>query len=173
MQLVVARVGRAHGVHGEVTVEVRTDSPQLRLAAGAVLATDPPGLGPLVVTSQHDHSGRLLLRFAGVDSRDAAEALRGVMLLVEVDPAERPEDDEEFYDHQLVGLVAVDEAGAELGTVSEVLHLPAQEVLVIARPGGAEALVPFVASIVPTVDLAAGRLVVTPPPGLLDEEPAP
>ncbi|MBL1068374.1 ribosome maturation factor RimM [Streptomyces sp. 7-21] len=168
MELVVARIGRAHGIRGEVTVEVRTDEPEQRLAPGAVLATDPPEAGPLTIASGRVHSGRLLLRFEGVTDRTAAEALRNTLLLAEVDPDERPEDPEEFYDHQLIGLTAVTTAGAEVGRVTEVAHLPGQDLLVVARTGGGEAMVPFVREIVPHVDLAAGRVEIDPPAGLLD-----
>ncbi|MGP4112405.1 ribosome maturation factor RimM [Streptomyces sp. 4N509B] len=172
MHVVVARIGRAHGIRGEVAVEVRTDEPELRLAPGAVLATEPPERGPLTVESGRVHSGRLLLRIAGVGDRSAAEALRDTLLLAEVDPSATPEDPEEFYDHQLVGLRVVTTDGAEVGEVSEVAHPPGHDLLVVARPDGSEALVPFVAEIVPEVDLGAGRIVVAPPPGLLDESGA-
>lgn len=169
MELVVARIGRAHGIRGEVTVEVRTDEPELRLAPGARLRTDPPRLGPLTVASRRVHSGRLLLRFEGVADRAAAEALRNTLLIAEVDPAERPEDPEEYYDHQLVGLEVVTAEGAVVGRVTEVSHLPYQDLLVVRRPDDSEVLVPFVARIVPEIDLAGGRAVIEPPPGLLDD----
>jgi 16S rRNA processing protein RimM len=169
MLLVVARVGRAHGVRGEVAAQVRTDDPETRLAVGAVLLTDPPQRGPLTVRSSREHSGRLLLTFVGIEDRTAAEALRGTVLQVEVDPAASPDEDDAWYDHQLVGLDVVDTTGTQVGAVGDVLHLPAQDVLVVVRPDGTESLVPFVAEIVPDVDLALGRVVVDPPPGLLDE----
>ncbi len=171
MQLVVGRIGRPHGVRGEVTVEVRTDSPELRFAPGRELATDPATAGPLVVAGLHWHSGKLLLTFAGVEDRTGAEAIRNVLLVVDVDAAEKPDDPDEYYDHQLIGLAVVTGDGTELGVVSDVLHLPSQEVLSVRRPDGAEVLVPFVAEIVPEVDLAAGRVRVTPPPGLFDPAP--
>ena len=169
MQLVVARVGRAHGIRGEVTVEVRTDEPELRLAPGAVLATDPPAVGPLTIETGRVHSGRLLLRFAGVRDRSAAEALRNTLLVAEVDPEELPEDPEEFYDHQLADLDVVTRDGRTVGRIEEVAHLPAQDLLVVRRPDGGEALIPFVTEIVPEIDLAAQRVLVDPPPGLLEE----
>jgi 16S rRNA processing protein RimM len=169
MRLVVGRVGRAHGIRGEVTVEVRTDQPERRLGDGAVLLTDPPDVGPLTVARGRAHSGRLLLRFAGVDDRAAAEALRGTLLIAEVDPNERPEDPDDFYDHQLVGLDVVARDGTPVGEVADMLHLPGQDVVVVRRPGGSETLVPFVAAIVPEVDLAGRRMVIDPPPGLLEE----
>ncbi|MET7641705.1 ribosome maturation factor RimM [Streptomyces sp. NPDC005438] len=170
MQLVVARIGRAHGIKGEVTVEVRTDEPELRLAPGAVLATDPPSAGPLTIEQGRVHSGRLLLRIAGVRDRTGAEALRNVLLIAEVDPEERPEDPDEFYDHQLVDLDVVTVDGTAVGRVQEVAHLPAQDLLVVRRADDSEVLIPFASEMVPEVDLEAQRVVVDPPPGLLPEE---
>ena len=169
MQLVVARIGRAHGIKGEVTVEVRTDEPESRLGPGAVLATDPPRPQPLVIERGRVHSGRLLLRFEGVSDRTAAEALRNTLLIAEVDPDERPEDPEEFYDHQLADLDVVTREGTAVGRVEEVAHPPGQDLLVVRREDDSEVLIPFVVEIVPEVDLAAQRIVVDPPPGLLDE----
>lgn len=168
MQLVVARIGRAHGIKGQVSVEVRTDEPELRLAPGAVLATDPASAGPLTVADGRVHSGRLLLSFVGVDDRNRAEALRGTLLIAEVDPAQSPDDPEEYYDHQLIGLDVVLADGSPVGELSAVLHLPAQDLLSVKRPDGTEALVPFVHEIVPEIDLEQRRIVLTPPPGLLD-----
>ncbi|MEZ0090717.1 ribosome maturation factor RimM [Streptacidiphilus sp. EB129] len=172
MQLVVARIGRAHGIKGQVSVEVRTDEPELRLAPGAVLATDPASAGPLTIAEGRFHSGRLLLRFEGVGDRTGAEALRGTMLIAEVDPEETPEDPEEFYDHQLIGLAVVLADGSPVGELTGIAHLPSQDLLTVTRPDGGEVLVPFVTEIVPEVDLKLQRVVLTPPPGLIDPEAA-
>ncbi|MFH8613544.1 ribosome maturation factor RimM [Streptomyces sp. NPDC017979] len=169
MQLVVARVGRAHGIRGEVTVEVRTDEPEVRLGPGAVLATDPASAGPLTIAEGRVHSGRLLLRFAGVSDRNAAEALRNVLLIADVDPDETPDDPDEYYDHQLVDLDVVLADGTEIGRIAEVSHLPSQDLFIVERPDGSEVLIPFVAEIVTAVDLEAQRVVVAPPPGLIDD----
>jgi 16S rRNA processing protein RimM len=171
MQVVVGRVGRAHGIRGEVVVEVRTDDPDRRFADGAVLLTEPASAGPLTVEYARDHSGRLLVAFAEVPDRTSAESLRGTMLVADVDPDEEPGDPDEFYDHQLVGLRARTVAGEEVGEVVEVLHGGAQDLLVVRRDGS-DTLVPFVAAIVPEVDVAAGVVVLDPPPGLLDPEAA-
>ncbi|HEX3812095.1 MAG TPA: ribosome maturation factor RimM [Mycobacteriales bacterium] len=168
MQLVVGRVGRAHGVSGEVAVSVKTDDPQERFADGSVLVTDPVERGPLRVTRSRWHSGRLLVVFDGVGDRRSAEALAGTALVVDTADLPPLQDPEDFYDHQLVGLAAVTTDGDPIGTVADVIHAPGSDVLAIARPGGAEALVPFVHAIVPSVDLAAGRVVIDPPAGLLD-----
>jgi 16S rRNA processing protein RimM len=174
MQLVVGRVGRPHGLRGEVTVEVRTDDPDQRFVAGSSLATVPAELGPLTVARSRWQSGRLLVRFAGYDDRNAAEELRNTILAIDSDELEPLEDPEDFYDHDLIGLQVVTAAGEPVGAVSDVLH-HGQDLLVIDGTGprsGAEILVPFVAAIVPEVDLPAGRLVIDPPPGLLDPDAA-
>jgi 16S rRNA processing protein RimM len=170
MQLVVGRISRPHGVRGELAVEVRTDDPGLRLAAGAVLATEPAAAGPLTATSARWHSGRLLMSFAGVTDRTGADELRGVLLVVDSAELEDVADPEEFRDHQLIGLDVIGPEGEHIGEVADVLH-HGQDLLVIAGAGkraGTEIMVPFVAELVPEVDLAAGRLVIDPPAGLLD-----
>ncbi|SEG87040.1 16S rRNA processing protein RimM [Thermomonospora echinospora] len=167
-QVVVGRIGRPHGIRGEVTVDVRTDDPDVRFAPGTVLATDPGQAGPLTVEQARWHSGRLLLRFAGVDDRTAAEDLRGTWLVVDAGDLVPLSDPDEFHDQELIGLTAVTTGGGTVGTVTEVRHF-GQDLLVIRRDTGGEALVPFVAALVPEVDVAGGRLVIDPPPGLLDE----
>ena len=147
---------------------MRTDEPDRRLYDGAVLLTEPAAAGPLHVATARWHSGRLLLSFEGVADRSAAELLRGVLLQAEVAEDERPEDPEEFYDRQLVGLRVVTTTGEFVGEIAEVIHLPAQDLLAVRREGRPEALVPLVADIVPHVDLAAGQVIVDPPPGLFD-----
>ncbi|MFF5127938.1 ribosome maturation factor RimM [Streptomyces syringium] len=172
MQLVVGRIGRAHGIKGEVTVEVRTDEPELRLGPGAVLATDPAGVGPLTIETGRVHSGRLLLRFAGVKDRTGAEALRNTLLIAEIDPEDVPEDPEEFYDHQLMDLDVVTVDGIEIGRITEISHLPSQDLFIVERPDGSEVMIPFVAEIVPEIDLEAQRAIIDPPPGLIDADQA-
>jgi 16S rRNA processing protein RimM len=174
MQLVVGRISRPHGVRGELTVDVRTDDPELRLAAGSVLATEPAAAGPLTVTRFHWHSGRLLLSFDGFSDRDQADQLRGVLLVVDSDELDDVADSDEFRDHQLIGLAVIGPGGEHVGEVADVLHY-GQDLLVIAGTGpraGAEIMVPFVTELVPEVDLAAGRLVIDPPAGLLDPQDA-
>ncbi|WP_406298621.1 ribosome maturation factor RimM [Embleya sp. NBC_00888] len=172
MQLVVGRIGKAHGIKGQVTVEVRTDEPELRLAPGAVLMTDPPSVGPLTIADGRVHSGRLLLTIEGVSTRSDAEALRNTLLIAEVDPEELPEDPEEYYDHQLVGLDVFTADGEAVGELTEVVHLPSQDLLMVRRSDGREVMIPFVHQIVPEIDLENQRAVITPPPGLLDAENA-
>ncbi|MCY0919578.1 ribosome maturation factor RimM [Streptomyces sp. H27-G5] len=169
MQLVVARIGRAHGIKGEVTVEVRTDEPELRLGPGAVLQTEPASAGPLTIETGRVHSGRLLLRFAGVKDRTGAEALRNTLLIADVDPAELPEEPDEYYDHQLMDLDVVLEDGTEIGRITEITHLLSQDLFIVERPDGTEVMIPFVEEIVAEIDLEEQRCVITPPPGLIDD----
>jgi len=174
MQLVVGRVGRPHGLRGEVTIEVRTDDPSDQLAVGSILATDPAERGPLTVAAARWHSGRLLVSFEGCQDRDAAEALRDTLLHIDSADLGPLGDPEEFYDHDLIGLHVVTVAGEAVGVVADVLH-HGQDLLVVDGTGarsGAEIMVPFVAALVPEVDLADGKLVIDPPPGLLDPEAA-
>ena len=168
MEVVVGRIGRPHGLRGEVTVQVSTDDPDERFAAGAVLGTEPAERGPLTVASMRRSGPVLVLGFDGFADRDAAESLRGTALTLDTELLPVPDDPDEFYDHQLVGLAVVDMAGTTLGEVTEVWHLPASPVLAVRRPDGSQELVPFVAAIVPTVDLVTGRLVVDPPDGMFD-----
>jgi 16S rRNA processing protein RimM len=170
MRLVVGRIGRPHGIRGDVVVDVRTDDPGLRFAVGSVLATEPAAVGPLTIGGARWHSGRLLVSFDGVPDRNAAQELGGVLLTVESDDLEDLSDTGEYRDHQLVGLTVLTSAGERVGTVADVLHY-GQDLLVIKGDGprqGAEILVPFVAALVPEVDLPGGRLVIDPPPGLLE-----
>jgi 16S rRNA processing protein RimM len=168
VQLVVGRVARAHGVAGEVAVDVRTDSPQARFAVGAVVETDPAEHGPLTVRRCRWHAGRLLVCFDEVADRTAAEALRGTLLVADSATSEPATDPDEFWDHDLVGLAAMTLDGSRLGAVAEVLHPPGADLLVIDGPDGREILVPFVRAIVPEVDVARGHVVIDPPDGLLD-----
>ena len=173
IEVCVGRIGKAHGVRGEVSVEVRTDEPERRFVVGAVLA--PRGRHPalpasLTVQATRWHQDRLLVRFAEVPDRSAAEQTRGALLYVDLPPDEVPDDPEEFYDHQLVGLTAEDTEGTRIGVVTEVLHHTGQELLVLDADGR-EVLVPFVAALVPTVDVPGGRLVVADRPGLVSGEP--
>ena len=176
MRIVVGRVGRPHGIRGEVVIGVRTDEPDLRFAVGATVDArsspddDSPGGGePLRVASARWHSGQLLVAFAGITDRTAAAELTGSWL--SVDSSQLPEtgDPDEFRDHELIGLSVRTCAGDPVGLVTDVLHY-GQDLLVVRRADGPgrECLVPFVTAIVPEVDVRAGVVVIDPPPGLLD-----
>jgi 16S rRNA processing protein RimM len=168
MRVVVGRIGRAQGIRGEVTVEVRTDSPEERFSPGAGLFLEShPGQSRVVtVATSRWQGGRLVLRLEGVEDRTAAEGLRGGLLEAEVDITVA--DDEEYHDAALRGLSVRDSSGVEIGSVTDVLHLPGQDLLAVDRPGAAEVLVPFVRQMVPEVDIAAGYLVIDLPEGLAD-----
>ncbi len=171
IEVVVGRIGRPHGLRGEVTVDVRSDEPGRRYADGAVLRAEAPrgsafGHRTLTVARTRWHQQVLLATFEEIAGRDAAEAARGVVLRAEVDPAETPEDPEEFYDHQLVGLAVHDVDGTHLGEVTGLVH-GAQDLLAVRALAGHDALVPFVAALVPEVDLVGRRVVVADRPGLV------
>lgn len=166
MQVVVARIGKAHGLRGEVTVQVLTASPGERFVPGASFVTDPAEAGPLVLRSARDHNGVLLLGFERTEDRSGAESLRGIRLLGDV--LEDDDDEDSWYERDLVGLKAVTVGGNEVGEVTALQSRPTQDLLVVRLTDGREALVPFVAAIVPEVDLKRGRIVLDPPAGLLD-----
>lgn len=170
MEVVVGRVAKAHGIRGELAVDVRTDSPEERFAEGAVLTGKSRNgrTTRLTVAAARWHSGRLLLRFEEVPDRTEAERQRGLLLLAEARELPPIDDPDEFYDHELEGLRAELTDGTVVGTVREVVHSPGGELLSLDRDGG-EALVPFVREIVPEVDVAGGRVVLDPPDGLLDD----
>lgn len=162
---VVARIGKPHGLRGEVTVQVHTDDPRGRFVPGATFVADPPGRGPLQLRSVRVHQGIYLLAFEGHPDRTAAEALRGTRLLV-ADGADADED-EGWREEDLLGFEVVLVDGSPLGTVSALHVRPVQDLLEVRTAGG-EVLVPFVEELVPEVDEDARRIVVDPPPGLLE-----
>ena len=171
LDVVVGRVGKPHGLRGEVTVDVRTDEPERRFAVGATLRAEPPPgsastLRSLTVASTRWHQGVLLAGFEELPDRDAAEAARGTVLHATIPADSSPDDPEEYYAHQLVGLAAYDVDGAHLGEVTA-LTTGAQDLLTVRTLDGRDALVPFVAALVPEVDVAGGRLVIADRPGLV------
>lgn len=179
MELVIGRVAKSHGIKGEVVVEVRTDDPDDRFAVGTVLRGRKPRSNAQPVTHTVDavreHSGRLLLRLNGIDDKTAADELRGILFVVESTELPPSDDPDEFYDHELEGLTVVLTDGSVVGTVREVLHSAAGELLSITptadeQSGRAEILVPFVSAIVTSVSLADKTIEIDPPEGLLDPE---
>jgi 16S rRNA processing protein RimM len=172
LTLVVGRIVRPHGIRGEVVVDVRTDSPEERFGPGVVLGLQRHGAQraeELTLVDVRPHSGRLLVRIEGVDTRESAQELRGALLTVRADALGDTGDPDEFYDYQLEGLRVVHTAGDDIGVLHEVLHTPGGELLVVHTGTGRELLVPFVSEIVPEVNLEAGRVVVNPPEGLFDQ----
>jgi 16S rRNA processing protein RimM len=164
MQMTVARIGRAHGLRGEVALDLRTDSPAERFVLGAVLATVPATAGPLTVATTREQHGRWFVTFEQVADRSAAEALRGVEIVAEQDETD---EDDAWYPHELTGLRAEHVDGRILGEIVGLEHLPAHDSLVLRESSGARTLVPFVRAIVPVVDVPGGRVVIDPPGGLL------
>lgn len=169
MLLVVGRIGRAHGVLGEATIEVRTDSPEERFALGSILVTEPSSRGPLTVSSARVHNGTLLLGFQGITNRNQVESLRDTLLYADVDVNAPGDDEDDFHVLQLIDCLVITDDGVELGTVSDVIALPGQDLLSIAGKNG-EILIPFVYELVPDVDVINKRITVIPPEGLIDGE---
>ena len=160
MKLNVGRIGKAHGILGEATIEVRTDETEDRFAIGAVLETDSHG--ELTVVSARVHNGILLLGFQGIEDRNSIEALRNELLYAEVDIQAPGIDEDDYHVLQLVGCTAYLVDGDEFGVVTDVLNLPGQDVLAIKSADG-EVLIPFVRQLVPVVDVKAKRMTVIPP----------
>jgi 16S rRNA processing protein RimM len=172
MRIIIGRIGRPHGIRGEVVIGLRTDEPDLRFAVGAAVevssveVVDSAALERLTVASARWHSGQLLITFAGITDRTVASELTGSWLSVDSSQLPDTGDPEEFRDHELVGLNVRTTGGEPVGVVTDVLHY-GQDLLVVRRAEG-ECLVPFVKEIVPEVDIKAGLIVIDPPPGLLD-----
>jgi 16S rRNA processing protein RimM len=171
LELTVGRVVKAHGIGGEVVVEIRTDDPAARFAPGNTLrAKRPRGGGEeasYVVADAREHGARLLVRLAGVDDRDAADALRGSLFVVDSDDLPAIDEPDTYYDHQLEGLRVRTATGQDVGVVAEVLHTAGGELLAVRRDSG-EVLVPFVGAIVVSVSLQDRVVEIDPPEGLLD-----
>jgi 16S rRNA processing protein RimM len=168
MLLVVGRIGRAHGVHGEATIEIRTDLPEERFVVGARLATDPIERGPLTIESLRDHNGILLLKFKEVDDRTSIEKLRDTLLISDVEMGQAQSiSEDDFHVQQLIGCDVLLASGEKIGELTDVLNLPGQDVLAIATRQG-EILLPFVLEFVPDIDLAGRKITITPPSGLLE-----
>jgi 16S rRNA processing protein RimM len=166
MQLQVARIGKPHGIRGEVTVQVLTDAPEDRFVPGTEFVVEPASAGPLTVVSARWNKDILLLGFEGFETRNQAETLRGAQLFIETEDLEE-DDDEGWYEHELVGL-DVRVGNAVVGKVSGLHTLPVQDLLVVETPDGKEVLIPFVEEIVPEVNVGEKYVLVTPPPGLFD-----
>jgi len=173
-QVRVGRLTKAHGLKGALKIELYTDDPDRRFTPGATFDLQVPTSSPwhgktLELVELRWYNGSPVGFFVGVGDRDAAESLVKAILWVDQDPAQLPDEPDAWYDYQLVGLRALRD-GTEVGTVARVDHLPAQDLLAIATASG-EVLVPFVAAIVPSVDIAAGTVTLTPPAGLFEELP--
>ncbi|EFG82596.1 16S rRNA processing protein RimM [Corynebacterium ammoniagenes DSM 20306] len=166
MELLIGRVIKSHGIKGEVSVDVTTDSPEERFYPGAVL-NGKQGAKDLefTISTVRAHKGRLLLTFEEITDRTQADSLRGVQFFAP--PLEDDDDDDGFYDHELEGLNLVLD-GNVIGEVTGISHGPVQSLLEAKLHNGKEALIPFVEEIVPEIDLDEGTCTITPPEGLLE-----
>ncbi len=160
MRLLVGRIGRAHGINGEATIEVRTDEPENRFAIGNHVQRDD--LPDLLITSHRWHNGILLLGFDGCTDRNGIETLRDTLIYCEVDIDAQGDGEDDYHVLQLIGCTAFLESGEKIGEVTDVINLPGQDLLAIASKDG-EVLIPFVRQLVPVVDIKARRMVVIPP----------
>lgn len=173
-RLRVGRLTKAHGLKGAIKIELYTDDPDRRFVPGAVFYLQVPE-----TSAWHGKTLELLelkwfnthpvAFFKDVNDRTAAEGLIKAILLVDHDPAEASDEEDAWYDHQLIGLDVIRD-GVKIGTVSQLDHLPAQDLLHVATEAG-DVMVPFVKAIVTAVDIAAGTLTVTPPVGLFEPVP--
>lgn len=167
MQLQVARIGKPHGIRGEVTVQVLTDAPGERFVPGTEFVVEPASAGPLTVISARWNKDILLLGFEEIVDRNAAETIRGAKLFIETEDIDDEDDDEGWYEHELVGLEA--RIGSQVvGKVSALNTMPVQDLLVVEDANGKEILIPFVDEIVPEVNIEEGYILLTPPAGLFE-----
>ncbi|CAB4584340.1 unannotated protein [freshwater metagenome] len=160
MRLLVGRIGRAHGIAGEATIEVRTDEPENRFAIGARVQTDDHG--DLLITSHRWHNGILLLGFENISDRNGIETLRDTLMYCEVDINAPGDDADDYHVLQLIGCTAFLQSGEKFGDVRDVINLPGQDVLAIDTANG-EVLIPFVRQLVPEVDIKNKKMTVIPP----------
>ncbi|OAE02159.1 ribosome maturation factor RimM [Arthrobacter sp. OY3WO11] len=166
MQLQVARIGKPHGIRGEVTVQVLTDAPGDRFVPGTEFVVEPASAGPLTVNSARWNKDILLLGFDEIGTRNEAETLRGAKLFIETEELDE-DDDEGWYEHELVGLEA--RIGSRVvGKVTALNTMPVQDLLMVTTPEGKEILIPFVEQIVPEVNVDGGFILLTPPDGLFE-----
>jgi len=170
----VGRLTKAHGLKGAIKVELYTDDPERRFVPGAVFTLQVPTSSPwhgktLELIELKWFNSHAVAFFKDVPDRSAAEKLIKAILWIDQDLDEATDEEDAWFDHQLVGLSVIRD-GVKVGVVSLVDHLPAQDLLHVKTDAG-DVLVPFVKAIVPSVDITAGTLTVTPPVGLFEELP--
>jgi 16S rRNA processing protein RimM len=173
-QLRVGRLTKAHGLKGAIKLELFTDDPGRRFVPGAVFTLQVPTSSPwhgktIELVELRWYNQHAVGFFKDVPDREAAETLAKAILWIDQDSAEQTDEEDAWYDHQLVGLAVVRD-GVQIGTLTRLEHLPAQDLLIVKTANG-EVMIPFVKAIVPSVDVAAGIITITPPPGLLEELP--
>lgn len=171
-QFRVGRLTKAHGLKGAIKVELFTDDPARRFTKGATFSLQVPTSSPwhgktLELIELKWYNLQSVAFFKDVPDRTTAETLLKAILWIDQDLTEGTDEEDAWFDHQLVGLRVLRD-GAEVGTVSQIDHFPAQDLLTVATPSG-DVLVPFVKAIVTAVDVAAGTLTVDPPLGLFEE----
>jgi 16S rRNA processing protein RimM len=173
-QLRVGRLTKAHGLKGAIKLELFTDDPGRRFVPGAVFTLQVPTSSPwhgktLELVELRWYNQQPVGFFKGVDDRSAAEVLAKAILWIDQDAAEQSDEEDAWFDHQLVGLKVMRD-GVNVGTIARLEHMPAQDLLIVTTPTG-DVMVPFVKAIVPSVDVKAGIVTVTPPTGLFEEIP--
>lgn len=166
--VLVGRVVKPHGLRGEVLIRALTENPD-RFAAGAelMLGPDLDSAEPVTVEASRNHKGALLVWFEGVGSIEEAESLRDWLIFIDSSELGELDDEDAFWEHEMVGLQVVDAAGRPLGTVAEVFTRPAQDLWSIDTPSG-EVLFPAAKQLVVSVDLESGKVVLDPPEGLFE-----
>lgn len=163
MQLVVGRIGRAHGVLGEATIEVRTDVPEQRFIVGGKLTTSSGQ--ELTIKSARWHNQILLLSFEGISDRDQIESLKDELISSEVDFSNLAPG--EYHYQQLLGAKVFLQNGELVGNVTEIVALPGQDLLAVDHLGR-EVLIPMVKAIITNIDITNKKIEINPPEGLLD-----
>lgn len=171
----MGRLTKAHGLKGALKLELFTDDPGRRFVPGAVFTLQVPTSSPwhgktLELVELRMYNQHPVGFFKDVPDREAAETLVKAILWIDQDADEQSTEEDAWYDHQLVGLSVVRD-GVEVGKIARLDHLPAQDLLIVTTSSG-EVMVPFVKAIVPSVDVKAGIVTVTPPVGLFEELPA-
>ena len=167
-QICIARIGAAHGVRGAVKLWTFTDDPLAVMQYGALATKD--GSRSFEIATAREAKGHLVATLRGVATREDAERLNGVELYIARDQLPATADDE-YYHADLIGLSAVDAAGEPLGRVIAIHNFGAGDIIEIAPPQGATLLLPFTNAVVPSVDLANGRVVIELPAEIEGDDP--
>ncbi|QCI64421.1 ribosome maturation factor RimM [Phreatobacter stygius] len=168
--VLVAKFGAAHGIKGEVRLKSYTQDPTAILGYSPLTTRD----GRTFTLETVRPAGEVLVaRVTELRDRNAAEAVTNLDLLVPRERLAGPMDEDEFLHSDLIGLTAVTTAGETIGTVTAVFDFGAGDIIDVARRGRKAVMIPFTKAVVPSVDIAGGKLVVDPPPGLLEDEEEP
>jgi 16S rRNA processing protein RimM len=167
----VAKIGAAHGLRGEVRLQVFTEDPDAVIEYGELESED--GTRKFRVSSLRPAKGHFIAKFEGVNDRNASEALTNIELFVTREKFPEIEEEATFYYADLIGLAVEDKSGKSFGVVGAVRNYGAGDMLEIsAKPNAPGTLIPFIEQFVPEVDLKQGRVVIDPPAGLFEEPKA-